>query len=173
MRKDPREIEALRNAVHGVDRVMERIPKEVGFGGRTERQVSRLLSEMVPIVAAADGVVGWMHDEQGGLCCAMELVHDDGYRSWYIHMNNDTPGTDDGQGFGFVPGIEQGVHMQAGQQIGWVGDSATLRTPGRIFTFRSMTRTMCRSIRIRVCWSLGNPTPASSPGMPPQWSMNH
>ena len=46
MRKDPDEIEALRSAAHGVDRVMARIPEEVVFGGRTEREVARRLSEM-------------------------------------------------------------------------------------------------------------------------------
>ena len=79
--------------------------------GHTHQGTDIMADKMVSIVAVADGVVGWMHDEQGGLCCVMELVHDDGYRSWYIHMNNDPPGTDDGQGFGFVPGIEQGVHV--------------------------------------------------------------
>jgi Xaa-Pro aminopeptidase len=46
MRKDPQEIEALRQAAHGVDRVMARIPAEVRFGGRTERQVSHDLMEL-------------------------------------------------------------------------------------------------------------------------------
>jgi hypothetical protein len=53
----------------------------------------------------------------------MALNHDDGWSSWYIHMNNDTEGTDDGLGFGFAEGIESGVHVRAGQLIGWVGDS--------------------------------------------------
>ncbi len=42
---------------------------------------------------------------------------------WYIHLNNDTPGTDDGLGWGFADGISSGVHVTAGQLIGWVGDS--------------------------------------------------
>jgi Xaa-Pro aminopeptidase len=46
MRKDSQEIEALRQAAHGVDRVMARIPGEVNFGGRTERQVSHDLMEL-------------------------------------------------------------------------------------------------------------------------------
>lgn len=46
MRKDPAEIEALRRAAHGVDRVMSRIPKEVRFAGRTELDVARQLGEM-------------------------------------------------------------------------------------------------------------------------------
>ena len=78
---------------------------------------------MVPVVAVADGTVGWMHNTQGVKCCAMALNHDDGWASWSIHLNNDTPGTDDGQGWGFAPGITTGVHVVAGQLIGYVGDS--------------------------------------------------
>jgi murein DD-endopeptidase MepM/ murein hydrolase activator NlpD len=92
-------------------------------GGRTHGATDIMADKMTPVVAAASGTVGWMHDEQGGDCCAMELRHDDGWVSWYIHLNNDTPGTDDGQGWGFAPGITQGVHVEAGQLIGWVGDS--------------------------------------------------
>jgi hypothetical protein len=92
-------------------------------GGRTHGATDIIADKMTPVVAAASGTVGWMHDEQGGDCCAMELRHDDGWVSWYIHLNNDTPGTDDGQGWGFAPGITTGVHVQAGQLIGWVGDS--------------------------------------------------
>ena len=46
MIKDTKEIGLLRQAAHGVDRVMARIPDEVRFVGRTEREVSRQLSEM-------------------------------------------------------------------------------------------------------------------------------
>lgn len=92
-------------------------------GGRTHEGIDIMAAKMTPVVAVADGTVGWMHDEQGGNCCAMALNHDDGWTSWYIHLNNDTPGTDDGQGWGFAPGIETGVHVRAGQLIGWVGDS--------------------------------------------------
>ena len=92
-------------------------------GGRTHEGTDILADKMIPVVAVASGTVGWMHDVQGGNCCAMALNHDDGWASWYIHLNNDTPGTDDGLGWGFAPGIEQGVHVEAGQLIGWVGDS--------------------------------------------------
>jgi len=46
MIKDPEEIELLRQAAHAVDRVMERIPEEVPFSGRTERRVARDLAEL-------------------------------------------------------------------------------------------------------------------------------
>ncbi len=92
-------------------------------GGRSHHGVDIMAAKMTPVIAVADGTIGWMHDDQGGNCCAMSLRHDDGYESWYIHLNNDTPGTDDGQGWGFAEGIEPGAHVFAGQLIGWVGDS--------------------------------------------------
>ena len=79
-------------------------------------------AKMTLVFAAAAGTVGWMSDSQGD-CCAMALEHDDGWATWYIHLNNDTSGTDDGQGWGFAPGITSGVHVDAGEWIGWVGDS--------------------------------------------------
>lgn len=46
VRKDPREAAALREAAAAVDRVVARIPAEVVFAGRSERQVSRRVAEM-------------------------------------------------------------------------------------------------------------------------------
>ena len=88
-------------------------------GGRIHQATDIMAAKMTPVVAAADGTVGWV----GTSCCFLELEHDDGYQSWYIHLNNDTPGTDDGLGQGIAPGIESGVHVEAGQLLGWVGDS--------------------------------------------------
>jgi hypothetical protein len=87
--------------------------------GRLHEATDIMAEKMTPIVAAADGTIGWV----SSTCCGLQIVHDDGYQSWYIHLNNDTPGTDDGQGWGIAPGIEMGVHVSAGQLIGWVGDS--------------------------------------------------
>jgi hypothetical protein len=80
----------------------------------------------VPVVAAASGTVGWISSS----CCALALNHDDGWTSWYIHLNNDTPGTDDGLGWGYADGIASGVHVEAGQLIGWVGDSGNAESAG-------------------------------------------
>jgi len=78
----------------------------------------------LPVVAAHDGVVRRTSTALGRACCAIwGLTADDGWETWYIHLNNDTPGTDDGQGWGFAPGIEPGVRVKAGQLIGWIGDS--------------------------------------------------
>ncbi|HXV72204.1 MAG TPA: Xaa-Pro peptidase family protein [Acidimicrobiia bacterium] len=46
MRKDADEIDLLRRAGHAVDRVMARVPAEVRFSDRTEREVARHLAEL-------------------------------------------------------------------------------------------------------------------------------
>jgi Peptidase family M23 len=99
-------------------------------GGRTHEGVDIMVYGVkgLPVVAAAAGTVGWMHNEQGGNCCAMEIKHDDGWSTRYIHLNNDTQNpdgsyTDDGQGWGFADGIVPGARVEAGQLIGWDGDS--------------------------------------------------
>ena len=56
----------------------------------------------------------------------LTLVGDHGWSAEYMHLNNDTPGTDDGQGgemYAFAPGIYPGARVVAGQLLGWVGDS--------------------------------------------------
>ncbi|MBN2112818.1 MAG: peptidoglycan-binding protein [Acidimicrobiia bacterium] len=86
-------------------------------------------TKMLPIVAASSGrieYVNWSsnpNDLRPHKCCSLTLRHDDGWQTYYIHLNNDTPGTDDGQGWGIAPGIRPGVHVQAGELIGWMGDS--------------------------------------------------
>ncbi len=85
--------------------------------------------KMTPVLAAASGTVHYVNwsrnpDELNAhRCCTITIRHDDGWESWYIHLNNDTPGTDDGQAWGIVEGIVPGTRVEAGQQIGWVGDS--------------------------------------------------
>lgn len=94
-------------------------------GGRTHVGVDMIGPKMTPLLAAADGVVSWMrHDSSRGNI--LYLVDDDGWQYTYIHINNDTPGTDDGanrydQAFG--PGIAEGVRVRAGQVIAYMGDS--------------------------------------------------
>jgi peptidoglycan hydrolase-like protein with peptidoglycan-binding domain len=87
-----------------------------------------MADKMTPVVAAADGVVrlvNWtskahMNPER---CCTLVIKHDDGWESWYIHLDNDTTGTDDGKGWGIKRAIKPGVRVTAGQHIAWVGDS--------------------------------------------------
>ena len=57
---------------------------------------------------------------------AVAVDADNGYRYWYIHLNNDNPGTDDGSGGGihaYGPDMVTGKSIIKGQLIGYVGDS--------------------------------------------------
>jgi peptidoglycan hydrolase-like protein with peptidoglycan-binding domain len=88
-----------------------------------------MAAKMVPVLAVAAGTVesvNWSSTAAGisrSRCCTLRLHHDDGWQTTYIHLNNDTPGTDDGLGWGIAEGIVPGVKVAAGQLIGWVGDS--------------------------------------------------
>jgi peptidoglycan hydrolase-like protein with peptidoglycan-binding domain len=91
--------------------------------------------KMTPVVAAADGTVrliNWTDQDHMNpdRCCTIALRHNDGWESWYIHLNNDTPGTDDGLAWGIADGIVPGTPVKAGQLIGWVGDSGNAEFTG-------------------------------------------
>jgi peptidoglycan hydrolase-like protein with peptidoglycan-binding domain len=89
-----------------------------------------MADKMTPVVAAAAGTIIRINGSSvtGSTgpttrCCSMAIRHNDGWESVYIHLNNDTPGTDDGKGWGIAPGLAVGTRVSAGQHIGWVGDS--------------------------------------------------
>ena len=89
----------------------------------------------VPVVAAADGViryVNWSWTAEGidpSRCCTLAIDHEDGFETWYIHLNDDRQREDgsyidyDDQGWGIADGILPGVRLKKGQLIGWDGDS--------------------------------------------------
>ena len=113
--------------------------------------------KMVPVVAAADGrirLVNWSRsaDLNPARCCSIVIDHDDGWQSTYIHLNNDTPGTDDGEGWGIADGIAPGVAVSAGQLIGWVGDSGTSesKTPHLHFELRNRSGILMNSFSALV-----------------------
>ncbi len=88
-----------------------------------------MADKMTPVVAVAAGfvrLVNWSSrpdDLNPERCCTLVIRHDDGWESWYIHLDNDTTGTDDGKGWGIKRAIKPGVRVEAGQHIAWVGDS--------------------------------------------------
>lgn len=75
----------------------------------------------IPVVAAHDGKIRTVRDD--GEWCNVEITSSDGWYTRYIHMNNDTPGYDDSDFDCSVPGIVLGAWVEAGQIIGWIGDS--------------------------------------------------
>ena len=69
-----------------------------------------------PIYAAGDGVVNWaaMKGPNGNLVI---IQHDNGWQTYYLHMND------------FGPGITAGVRVHQGQTIGYVGTTGRSTGP--------------------------------------------
>ena len=98
----------------------------------------------IPVVAVADGNVVEVRGinldgtpEPGG--GQWLIVDHGGWQTWYLHLNNDTYGTDDGLGVGIAPDIidayvagagDVSYPVNAGQLIGWVGDSGNAENSG-------------------------------------------
>lgn len=116
-----------------------------------------MADKMTPVVAAASGVVrlvNWTTQDHMNpdRCCSLVIRHDDGWESWYIHLDNDTTGTDDGKGWGIKQAIRPGVRVEAGQHIAWVGDSgnAEYTSPHLHFELRDPAGTVVNPYRALV-----------------------
>jgi murein DD-endopeptidase MepM/ murein hydrolase activator NlpD len=94
-------------------------------GGRGHQGTDIFSPKLSPVLAVADGFVERIKDgDRSGYYVL--LRHAGGWESYYMHLNNDTPGTDDGRGgldFAVAPGIEDGEFVPAGTVIGYAGDS--------------------------------------------------
>jgi hypothetical protein len=91
-------------------------------GRRRHAGIDIMARRGVPIVSVASGVVEEI--DEGALAGLYVIVrHDNGWRSKYLHLDNDTPGSDDGQAAGYARGLRVGMRVQAGTVLGFVGDS--------------------------------------------------
>lgn len=87
--------------------------------------------KMLPLYATVDGWVESINVPEPRWGYAIVLRDADGYTYHYLHVNNDTPGTDDHKGgvtHAYAPGMARGVAVQKGQLIGWMGDSGNAET---------------------------------------------
>lgn len=85
-----------------------------------------IASKHRPIVSATDGTITYVAYPQPSWGYMVRIVSTGGYTYDYIHINNDTPGSDDGKGGAmnaYAAGIREGNPIKKGQLIGWVGDS--------------------------------------------------
>jgi hypothetical protein len=119
-------------------------------GARRHLGVDIVAPRLTPLVAVADGVVQEVHGP-GPECCWLKIRHDDGWFSVYLHLNNDTAGTDDGRGDGIRPGIEVGTRVTAGQVVGWMGDSGNAEPTVPHLHFELRTRS---GVAVDPHWSL-------------------
>ena len=94
-------------------------------GGRGHKGTDIMSAQGTEVLAAADGVVtDFGHQRLSGYF--IRLDHGDGWTTTYMHLNNDTLGTDDGEGGIWAavhPTIAIGTEVNAGDVIGYVGDS--------------------------------------------------
>jgi hypothetical protein len=77
----------------------------------------------LPVVAATSGTVTKVTYDKGNAGCSIRIRSRDRWETRYLHLNNDTPGTDEIGHPCPAPGIEVGSRVEAGQVIGWIGDS--------------------------------------------------
>jgi murein DD-endopeptidase MepM/ murein hydrolase activator NlpD len=92
-------------------------------GARQHEGTDVMGKKLEVLVAAHDGTVSWTRTDGNNM---LAIRDDDGWEYWYIHINNDTPGTDDGANlpaFMFFPGVDRGTQVTAGQPIAYMGDS--------------------------------------------------
>ncbi len=97
-----------------------------GGGTRKHQGNDIIAKKMTPLVSAVDGRVLYIVSPQASWGYEVTLIDAEGYRYSYFHVNNDTPGTDDGRGGevnAYAPGIVSGAEVRRGQLVGWVGDS--------------------------------------------------
>jgi Peptidase family M23 len=90
--------------------------------------------KMRPLLAAFNGYVSSVKRESYiGEGNYVTVTGDNGWSAMYLHVNNDTPGTDDGKGtanYAFAPGIRPGKRVFAGELLGWSGDSGNAESTG-------------------------------------------
>ncbi len=75
------------------------------------------------MVAAHAGTISKVTYNEGNAGCSVRIRSRDRWETRYLHLNNDAPGTDEISHPCPAPGIEVGAKVEAGQLIGWVGDS--------------------------------------------------
>jgi len=100
--------------------------------GHTHEGQDLMGAKMLPELAAVDGKVTRLtFDNATGN--SVVITGADGWTYHYIHVNNDTPGTDDGRATrdqAFPPDILLGSTVTRGQVVAYLGDSGNAESSG-------------------------------------------
>jgi murein DD-endopeptidase MepM/ murein hydrolase activator NlpD len=95
-------------------------------GGRHEGNDIVAPRKAIAVAAEAGTVKFWTTSANAG--CMLYLYGDSGTTYFYIHLNNDRGAGNDNRGkcvagTAYAAGLVEGAHVEAGQQVGFVGDS--------------------------------------------------
>lgn len=94
-------------------------------GGRRHKGTDIVAERGSEILAVQDGVISEMgYHYQSGYYLTID--HGDGAETMYLHLNNDTLGTDDGRGgtvTAYFPTLVVGDEVSAGDVVAYLGDS--------------------------------------------------
>lgn len=101
--------------------------------GHAHEGIDIMGEKMTPLYAAVDGYISYIVIPEKSWGYSLTLRDSDGYTYHYLHMNNDTPGTDDGRGGvdnAYAEGVHRGARVTRGQLVGWMGDSGNAESVG-------------------------------------------
>jgi murein DD-endopeptidase MepM/ murein hydrolase activator NlpD len=140
--------------------------------GHLHQGTDLMASKLTKELACVSGKVTLRIGTYGGVPeYSIWLAGDDGHGYFYIHINNDNPGTDDGKGgvaHAFAPGLVSGAHVKRGQFIAYVGDSGNAESTSPHLHFEIHQTTSMSSASIDPYNSLvnaplynGTPTPST------------
>ncbi|RLE12390.1 MAG: hypothetical protein DRJ28_09125, partial [Actinobacteria bacterium] len=124
----------------------------------------------LPVVAAHAGTVTRVTYNEGNPGCSIRIRSRDRWETRYLHLNNDIPGTDEIGHPCPAPGIEVGTQVDAGQLIGWIGDSGNSEhtVPHIHFELRNRSghpidpyKSLRRSRKIEYEWLPSDPSATS------------
>jgi murein DD-endopeptidase MepM/ murein hydrolase activator NlpD len=96
-------------------------------GGRRHEGTDLMGQKGFRLIAPVDGVIVDLRGPGSGHSDhSVRLRDDEGWYVGFLHMNDDSPGTDDGAApvaQVFAPGLAVGQRVEAGQLLGYMGDS--------------------------------------------------
>ena len=93
--------------------------------GRIHMGIDLMAPKMTPVYTIAEGTINRItQSPRAGRY--MIIDHVEGWQSWYLHLNNDDPGRNNGRAdwaLTVAEGLEEGSPVSAGAQIAFVGNS--------------------------------------------------
>jgi len=101
--------------------------------GRRHIGVDMMADKLTPLVAVNNACVTYLDWGGPGGGNMLTLTDADGWQYRYLHMNNDTPGTDDGANpyeWAFANNLQEGDCVERGQVISYAGDSGNAEFSG-------------------------------------------